>query len=133
MIVVSDTSPLLNLARIGRSDLSCIGESLHGSIGADSGSGAFNGLGYRNWDASMAKRFLLGGDSRRFVQIRFETYNVFNHTEWSGVNLIPTFSPTTGAITNLPTNGGGIFGYGALNTVRAGSARTVQLGARLVF
>jgi hypothetical protein len=28
-----------------------------GSIGADSGVGAFRGLGYRNWDASMMKRF----------------------------------------------------------------------------
>lgn len=112
-------------------NLSCIGEGLHGSIGADSGSGAFNGLGYRNWDSSMMKRFQLGGDSRRYVQIRFETYNVFNHTEWSGVNLTPTFNPTTGAITNLPTNGGGIFGYGALNAVRP--ARTVQLGAKLTF
>ena len=112
-------------------NLSCIGQGLHGSIGADSGSGAFSGLGYRNWDASMMKRFQLGGDSRRFVQIRFETYNVFNHTEWSGVNLNPTFSPSTNAITNLPTNGGGIFGYGALNAVRP--ARTVQLGAKLTF
>ena len=112
-------------------NLSCMGEGLHGSIGADSGSGAFNGLGYRNWDSSMMKKFQLGGDSRRFVQIRFETYNVFNHTEWSGLNLTPTFNPATNAITNLPTNGGGIFGYGALNVVRP--ARTVQLGAKLTF
>ena len=80
------------------------GRACTGSIGADSGSGAFSGLGYRNWDASMMKKFQLGADSRRFMQIRFETYNVFNHTEWSGVNLTPTFSPTTNAITNLPSD-----------------------------
>lgn len=112
-------------------NLSCIGEGLHGSIGADSGSGAFKGLGYRDWDSAAMKLFRLGGDSRRFLQIRFETYNTFNHTEWSGINLTPTFSPTTGQITNLPTNGGGIFGYGAENAVRA--ARTVQLGAKVSF
>jgi hypothetical protein len=112
-------------------NLACIGEGLHGSIGADSGSGAFIGLGYRNWDSSMMKKFQLGGDSKRFLQIRFEAYNAFNHTEWSGINLTPTFSPTTGQITNLPTNGGGIFGYGALNAVRP--ARTVQLGAKVSF
>ena len=77
----------------------------------------------------MAKNF------RRYAQIRFEAYNVFNHTEWSGINLTPSFSPATGAITNfqsyVPGQGGGIFGYGALNAVRA--ARSVQLGAKFVF
>jgi len=112
-------------------NLSCMGEGLHGSIGADSGSGAFLGLGYRDWDGSMMKKFQIGGESKRYFQIRFEAYNFPNHTEWSGLNLTPTFSPTTGQITNLPTNGGGIFGYGALNAVRA--ARVVQLGARFSF
>jgi hypothetical protein len=113
---------------------SCIQPALKGSIGADSGVGAFIGLGYRNWDASIMKKFQLGGDSKRFVQLRFETYNVFNHTEWSGINLTPTFNPTTGAITNLagPAGvGGGIFGYGALNAVRA--PRNVQIGAKINF
>jgi hypothetical protein len=114
---------------------SCILPAQKGSIGADSGSGAFIGLGYRNWDASMMKKFALGKDIRRYAQIRFEAYNVFNHTEWSGINLTPSFSPATGAITNyqsyVPGQGGGIFGYGALNAVRA--ARSVQLGAKFVF
>ena len=67
--------------------------------------------------------------------MRFEAYNVFNHTEWSGINLTPSFSPAIGAITNLQTyvagQGGCIFGYGALNAVRA--ARVVQLGAKIYF
>ena len=104
-------------------------------IGADSGSGAFRGLGYRNWDASMLKKFALGRDSHRYMQIRFETYNTFNHPEWSGINLTPSFSPTTGAITNLQNytvgQGGGLLGYGALNAER--NARNVQLGAKFVF
>jgi hypothetical protein len=112
-------------------NLSCIGEGLHGSIGADSGSGAFIGLSYRNWDGAMSKRFQIGGEAKRYFQIRFEAYNFTNHTEWSGINLTPIFSATTGMITNLPTNGGGVFGYGALNAVRP--ARTVQLGARFSF
>jgi hypothetical protein len=112
-------------------NLSCMGEGLRGSIGADSGQGAFTGLGYRNWDGALAKRFQIGGEAKRFFQIRFEAYNFMNHAEWSGINLTPTFSPTTNQITNLPTNGGGIFGYGAENAVRA--ARVVQLGARFSF
>ena len=42
-------------------DISCIQPAQKGSIGADSGPGAFRGLGYRNWDASIMKRFALGG------------------------------------------------------------------------
>jgi hypothetical protein len=111
-------------------DTSCLVPAQKGSIGGDSSIGAFNGLGYRNWDASIMKKFNMGGEGRRYAQIRFETFNVFNHTEWSGINLTPTFSPTTGAITNLagPTN---IFGYGALNAVR--TPRNVTLGAKFYF
>lgn len=116
-------------------NLTCIQPASKGSIGADSGPGAFIGLGYRNWDASMMKKFALGRDSHRYMQMRFETYNVFNHTEWSGINLTPSFSPTTGAITNFQSyvkgQGGGIFGYGALNAVR--TPRVVQLGAKFYF
>jgi len=118
-------------------DLSCMHPAQKGSIGADSGPGAFKGLGYRNWDASMMKKFQLGSDSHRYMQIRFETYNVFNRAEWSGINLTPTFNQATGAITNFqsytPGQGGGIFGYGALNAVRSGSPRLVQLGAKVYF
>jgi hypothetical protein len=116
-------------------NLSCIQPAQKGSIGADSGPGAFRGLGYRNWDASIMKRFRVGPDEKRYMQIRFETYNTFNHTEWSGINLVPSFSPTTNAITNLQSYtagvGGGLLGYGALNGER--NARNVQLGAKFVF
>jgi hypothetical protein len=118
-------------------DLSCMHPASKGSIGADSGPGAFRGLGYTNWDAAIMKRFQFGADVRRFMQLRFEAYNVFNHTEWSGINLAPSFSPSTGQITNLasytPGQGGGVFGFGALNTVRPGSPRIVQLGAKIYF
>jgi len=118
-------------------NLSCIQPASRGSIGADSGVGAYRGLGYTNWDASIMKRFQFGADSHRYAQLRFEAYNVFNHTEWSGINLTPSFSPATGQITNLasstPGQGGGIFGFGALNTIRAGSPRVVQLGAKFYF
>ena len=81
------------------------------------------------------KRFFLGNDQKRSLSFRFEAYNVFNHTEWSGFNATPTFNQQTGAITNfqsyVPGQGGGWNGYGALNAVRP--ARSVQLGARLSF
>lgn len=114
---------------------SCIVPANKGSIGADSGPGAYRGLGYRNWDASIMKKFFLGKDQRQSLSFRFETFNVFNHTEWSGFNASPVFSQTTGAITNfqsyVPGQGGGWNGYGALNAVR--TPRNVQLGARFTF
>lgn len=114
---------------------SCILPANKGSIGADSGKGAYRGLGYRNWDAAMMKKVYLGREESRFIAFRFEAFNVFNHTEWSGFNGTPTFNQATGAITNfqsyVPGQGGGWNGYGALNAVRA--ARSVQLGARFNF
>jgi hypothetical protein len=56
-----------------------------------------------------------------------------------GINLTRSFSPTTGAITNLqsytPGVGGGLFGYGSLNAVRTNSGlnRLVQLGVKFYF
>lgn len=83
------------------------------------------------------KKFQFGADSRRFMQVRFEAYNAFSHTEWPGINLTPCFSPSTGQITNLASSasgqGSGIFGFGALNAIRAGSPRVVQLGAKVYF
>jgi len=114
---------------------SCIVPANKGSIGADSGPGAYRGLGYRNWDASIMKKVFLGRERKSFVAFRFEAYNVFNHTEWSSFNATPVFNQTTGAITNfqsyVPGQGGGWNGFGALNAVRP--ARNVQLGARFSF
>jgi hypothetical protein len=116
-------------------NLSCIVPASKGSIGADSGVGAFRGLGYRNWDMAVMKKMYLGKSETRYFQMRFEAYNVFNHTEWSGFNGTPTFNQTTGAITNFQSyvsgQGGGWNGYGALNAVR--SPRNVQLGAKFYF
>ena len=79
------------------------------------------------------RRFFPGNDQKRSLSFRFEAYNVFNHTQWSGFNATPTFNQQTGASTNfqsyVPGQGGGWNGYGALNAVRP--ARSVQLGARL--
>ena len=64
------------------------------------------------------KRFFLGNDQKRSLSFRFEAYNVFNHTQWSGFNGTPTFNQQTGAITNfqsyVPGQGGGWNGYGCV-------------------
>jgi hypothetical protein len=80
----------------------------------------------------------LGRNEERFIQLRLEMYNAWNHTQFSSFASLPTFDNTTGAITNLSslatggaTPNGGRFGFGALNGVRA--PRTMQVAAKLYF
>jgi hypothetical protein len=55
--------------------------------------------GVNNTDLALSKRFLLKSE-KRFFQLRWEAYNAFNHTQYSGINASPKFDLTTGAQTN---------------------------------
>jgi hypothetical protein len=118
-------------------DSSCFHPASKGSIGMDSAVRPFRGPGMNNWDLSLFKKIPLGNESR-FFQIRFEMYNAWNHTQWLTFNNSPTFD-ATGKITNLPTSlggGGGRFGFGALNSVRAAAAggpRNIQIAGKFYF
>ncbi len=111
-------------------DPSCFAPAVKGSLGMESAVRPFRGPGVNNWDLSLFKKIPVGGDDQRYFQLRFETYNTWNHTQWSTFNFTPQFNATTGAISNLPsaTNR---FGFGALNTVR--NPRTIQLAAKFYF
>ncbi|MBI3473234.1 MAG: hypothetical protein HY013_17905, partial [Candidatus Solibacter usitatus] len=50
------------------------------------------GPGVHNWDISLVKRIPVKGESR-FVQLRWEMYNAFNHTQFSGVDTTARFDP----------------------------------------
>ena len=83
---------------------------------------------------SVFKKIALGGGSR-FVQLRLEAFNAFNHVEWSTFNTAAQFN-AAGQIVNLPSalgGAGGRFGFGALNTVRANSQRILQVAAKFYF
>jgi hypothetical protein len=82
------------------------------------------GPGTNNWDISAYRKFPFGKDDRsqRFIMLRFETYNTFNHTQFSGINSTAQFN-TAGAQVNtafLLPNG-------------ARPARYVQLAMRVNF
>ncbi|HXB68524.1 MAG TPA: hypothetical protein VNY05_09785 [Candidatus Acidoferrales bacterium] len=122
---------------------SCFGPAQVGSTGMDSALRPMRGPGVNNWNMSVFKKFPVGRSEQRFLQLRLEMYNAFNHTQWGGAvasnyeaagfNNTPTFD-ASGKITNLPTalgGGGGRFGFGALNAVR--TPRNVQLGAKFYF
>jgi hypothetical protein len=113
----------------------CFAPAAKGSVGMDSGWDRLRGPGYNNWDMSLFKKFQLGKEESRYLQLRLETFNTPNHTEWNTVNLSATFN-TAGQITNLPAalgGNGGRFGFGALNTVKANSQRILQIAAKLYF
>jgi hypothetical protein len=85
------------------------------------------GLGYINHDMTLMKNFSIGGG--RNIQVRAEAYNVFNTTQYQGVNTVATFDFATGVQTNPA--------FGSIqsnqNGVRANSNRVIQLGVRLSF
>jgi len=122
---------------------SCFHPAAVGSTGMDSDLRPFRGPGVNNWNISVFKQYPLGHSEQRYLQLRLEMYNAWNHTQWGGAvasnyesagfNDTPTFN-AAGQITNLPTalgGGGGRFGFGALNAVR--TPRTLQLGAKIYF
>jgi len=79
------------------------------------------GPGRNNWDISLFKNFKL---SERFkAQFRAESYNTFNHTQYSALDLNSRFDVNTGAQTS-PTFG---------NLTAAQLARRMQLAARVNF
>jgi hypothetical protein len=52
----------------------------------------FRGPGIDNWDISLFKKFPIKGEAR-FILFRWEMYNAFNHTQFSGVDSAARFDP----------------------------------------
>ena len=107
--------------------------ALLGSSGADSYYHQYRGPGVNDFDLSLFKNIPFWRGEGRYFQLRLETYNSFNHTQWSGINATANFN-SAGVITNLPTalgGAGGRYGFGAENAVR--SARIIQLAVKLYF
>jgi hypothetical protein len=81
----------------------------------------FRGPGINSWDISLFKNFAL---SERFkAQFRCESYNVFNHTQFSAVDTNVKFDNKTGVQAN-PL-------FGQFTTSRL--PRRMQLALRITF
>jgi len=68
----------------------------------DPGNAAKNSIrnpGVNNVDLALQKKFPIK-DEKRFFQFRWEAYNAFNHTQYSGLDTSAKFDLTTGAQTN---------------------------------
>ncbi|MDQ2775598.1 MAG: hypothetical protein M3Y57_11885, partial [Acidobacteriota bacterium] len=80
------------------------------------------GPGLDNWDISLFKNFRLGSNEARRMQFRFETYNTFNHTQFTGIDTGAKFNQN-----NVQTN----TNYGYFTT--AALARRLVLGLKFYF
>ena len=82
----------------------------------------FRNPGINNWDVTLFKNFPIKSEQRS-LQVRWEFYNVFNHTQFSGVDNTARFDSTTGAQTN------GLFG----TATAARPGRVMQASLRFRF
>ena len=78
----------------------------------NAGRNTIRGPGYQTWTTSLFKNFRFG--ETRSLQVRGESFNTFNHTNWSSIGA------TLGAST-----------YGQITAAR--DPRIIQLGAKLYF
>jgi hypothetical protein len=83
--------------------------------------GFAKGPGIGNWDVAIYKTFPLHEKVK--LQFRAEAYNAFNHTQFSAVNVTPTWNLTTGAQTNAQ--------FGQVTSAR--DPRIMQFAVRLSF
>lgn len=104
--------------------------------------------GSNNHDLSVFKNFRFSREQTRYLQLRVELFNAFNHTQFSGINQAVQLTTPTGTIgdtvfarwnqlaitNNLRPNGStaplGRF-FGEFNNAR--DPRIIQLGVKLYF
>ncbi len=79
------------------------------------------GPGMNNWDIALFKSIPV--NERMRFQFRCETYNTFNHTQFSGLDTTARFDTATGEQANAR--------FGELTAARP--ARIMQLGLRFLF
>ena len=92
------------------------------------------GPGIDNTDLSLQKSFSITESKR--IELRGDAFNVFNHTQFSGINSgINYTSLTNPAITNLFLKPDGsinnLNGFGTVNGAR--DPRILQLAVRVLF
>jgi hypothetical protein len=105
-------------------------EEAIGQLG-NAGRNNIRGPGLVNTDLSLMKRIYLSKSETRFIELRAEAYNVFNHTEFTVINY--QGSGVDGTI-NDPNFGRILTAYGATSgTSGQTGGRTVQLAAKFYF
>jgi len=108
---------------------------LAGEFG-NSGRNILREPGINNWDMGLAKSFAIG--ERFNFQLRLESFNTFNHTQWGvdpGSPSAAASGPGTGAISRNVINqaqyGSTDTTFGQVTSARPG--RILQLGGKITF
>ena len=103
------------------------------------------GGGLQNWDLSIFKNIPLGSNEQRYIQLRGEAFNIFNHPNFQNINLNWFMNPPTGTtpqqlvINNRPTGQainhdyGSFFGEYNSQYTGVGGPRVLQLAVKLYF
>lgn len=114
------------LSQVNVSQLASNGEpGMFGYMGKN----ALTGPGRNDWDLGLSKNFRLpwvNGESST-LQFRLETFNTFNHPQWSGVNYGCSGLTAPGQ----PCNGANNIGAGEVTSAYPG--RQLQLGLKFLF
>jgi hypothetical protein len=111
-----------------------IGQVTEDQLRADNQPGMFGSLsknplrgpGRNNWDIAVSRNFRMPWWNKEGsnLQFRAESFNTFNHTQWSGVN--------TSCSDQIPS-GESCAGNGFGEVTSAFAARVLQLGLKLAF
>jgi hypothetical protein len=108
------------------------------SIGIESPVNYVTRPGINNWDVSLQKNVTV--TERAHLEFRVDAFNVFNHTQFNGLNSTVNFTCSgtncaTWTVSNLPYDSSGNLvnktGFGTVSGVR--SPRVLQIVARFVF
>ena len=99
------------------------GRPVEGSLG-NTGKGILRGPGINQWDISVFKNTRI--TERVNVQLRIESFNTLNHTQWAGVNTGLSL-PNPNSTVTAATRGT----LGQVNSTR--DPRSLQLALKLLF
>jgi hypothetical protein len=101
-----------------------------GSLGLESGRNFLYRAPINSWDVSLSKEFPI--KERAKFEIRLDTFNTLNHTQYDGINsTLSVTSLTNPTPTNLASETGNKTGFGAVTSVRP--PRNMQISARFQF
>jgi hypothetical protein len=133
VVIVGDPGPGRSSDPYRQFDTSAFTIPQPGSLGLESGRNYLTRPGIDNLDLSLQKTFPI---SRTRLQLRVDAFNVFNHTQFSGVfSTLSVKSLSDPTPTNLPYDAAGNLvndrGFGTVSGVR--NPRILQLMVRLQF
>ena len=101
-----------------------------GSLGLESGRNFLYRAPINSWDMTVSKEFRF--KERAKVEIRLDTFNTLNHTQFNNVNTtLNVTSATNSTPTNLASETGNKTGFGAVTSVRP--PRNMQVVVRISF